>query len=294
MLLLIGGLLRAHAQDCPVYDDSGAHLPYSSCGEQSLGTAPVSVEAMVEVVRNPSSATLLIRILEHGQRVECYACVPPLESLLLSSSNPEVRRISAWWLRQRTFAVGAVFTRLQATLVSSDDPVRRARAAEALGELMHADALDPLCQAAQSDVDADVRRAAVLALGRLNHPLGSSSIAEALLDESVIVRRAAIVAAIRVRGFRECGALISALGDGDPEVRMRAGRLIGEYACDEAVDALASVLDSQGSTEVGMAVAYSLGRLAARDVAGARSALSSYSGSDVRVQNAVDMALRMR
>lgn len=261
-------------------------------GELSPGTqAPTRADLMRAIDSAPTGT--LIALLEYGERVECHACVAPLTQNLLESGDAEVRRISAWWLRRRPFAVGAVMRTMRETLEGSTDAVRRARAASALGELLDPHALSPLRVAAMEDAEASVRTAAVSALGRLNHPGGNAVIGAALGDADVNVRRAAIDTVLTVNFFRENDALLGALGDSDVMVRMRAARIIGELRVDSAVPALVALLRGDESIEVRQAAAFGLGRINGEEARGAlRTAMEEESSP--RVLDAVGIALQMR
>ncbi|NOY90894.1 MAG: HEAT repeat domain-containing protein [Deltaproteobacteria bacterium] len=227
LLLVLASAGMASAQEPPTIFDP-VH------GEISPGTAAPSEAELMDVIRSGAPSRLM-GLLEHGEMVECNACVPLLEAKLLESGNAGVRELAAWWLRRRPFAVGAIMNRMRLTLEGDADPTRRSRAAEALGELMDAHSLVPLRRAVEGDADgaadtsAMVRASAVLALGRLNHPAGNAVIAYAIEDTDVSVRRAALSVVLIVNFYREYDALVSALGDADPVVRRRAAQLVGEF-----------------------------------------------------------------
>ena len=77
-------------------------------GELSPGTGAPTTDQMLRAAEGGGTTSSLIATLEYGERVECHACVAPLTRALLESRDPEVRRISAWWLRRRLFAIGAI------------------------------------------------------------------------------------------------------------------------------------------------------------------------------------------
>jgi HEAT repeat protein len=275
-----------------VAQDADFFLPYDrERGELSPGTQAPSVENMLSTIRTGTPGAL-IATLEYGERVECGACVGPLQRNLLESDNSEVRRISAWWLRRRIFASGPIVRSLRATLADDGDPVRRARAAEALGEFLDPHSLAPLSDAALGDTVPFVRATAVRALGRLNHPGGNEVIGDALSDVDVEVRRSAIGVVLRVNFFREYDAILDALDDSDPEVQRRAATLVGELGIATGVEPLSALLVGSPDRDVRQAAAWSLGRLGG---AAARAALTSaqQSETDSLVLDAVAIALRM-
>ncbi len=138
-------------------------------GELSPGTQAPTPEQLMTAIESNTAPTTLVALLEYGERVECHACVPLLQRAVLEHRDPEVRRISAWWLRHRIFALAPIMAQMQDVLASDASATRRARAAMALGEFMDPAAFTPLRDAAMGDGDSGVRAAAVTALGRLNH-----------------------------------------------------------------------------------------------------------------------------
>ncbi|MEM1416690.1 MAG: HEAT repeat domain-containing protein [Myxococcota bacterium] len=258
-------------------------------GELSEGTGAPTQEALMRAIGN-GSPERLIATLEYGEHVECHACVPLVERNLLGSDDAEVRRISAWWLRHRVFAIAQIFHRMEDVLASDADPVRRARAARAIGEFMLPAGLGAL-QAAYGDESAEVREAVVLGLARLNHSGANVTVAAALADADAAVRRAAIEVINQLNFFRDTDALVGALADDDAEVRTRAAYLVGQFRADGAEVALAGLLRSDESVNVRQAAAIALGRLG---TSAAREALvdARDRGDDSLVLDAIDVALR--
>lgn len=259
-------------------------------GELSEGTGAPSEDQLIRAI-NGASTEGLIASLEYGEHVECHRCVPLVERNLLESEDPEVRRISAWWLRHRLFAIAQIFHRMEDVLASDGDPVRRARAARAIGEFMLPAGLAPLRAAYGAEGDAGVREAIVRGLERLNHVGANATLATALADEEVAVRRAAIFAVNRVNFFRDTDALVGALADGDALVRTEAARLVGQFRADGAEMALAGMLRSDSSRDARQAAAIALGQLG---TSAARTALLEARDTEGEslVLDAIDVALR--
>src|SRR3954453_21889949 len=76
-------------------------------GELSVGTGAPARERMVNAIKS-ASPTALYAMLEYGERVECFECIPLLEKKLLTSDNTQTREIAAWWLRRRSFGFGPI------------------------------------------------------------------------------------------------------------------------------------------------------------------------------------------
>ncbi len=286
LVLALGVLGASSAQAQPVFEPHNRER-----GELSPGTQAPTQGDLMRVIESGSTGSL-IAALEYGERVECHACVAPLERNLLESGDSDVRRISAWWLRRRPFAIGAIMNRMRTALETDGDPTRRARAALAIGEFLDPNGLVPLRTAAMEDGEGVVRAAAVRALGRLNHPGGNVAIGAALADQELDVRRAALDVVLTVNFFREHEALIGALGDSDATIRMRAARLLGEMQVSAAVPVLIGLLQSDAEVLVRQAAAWGLGRINGQDARGALRG-AEQSETERPVLDAITVALRM-
>jgi hypothetical protein len=261
-------------------------------GELSPGTGAPTQAQLMNAIRS-AAPTALEAMLEYGERVECHACVPLLEQKLLEDSNAETRRISAWWLRHRPFAIAAIMNRMKAVLATDADATRRARAASAIGEFLDAGGLTPLVTAFETDGEPVVREAVIRALGRLNHPGGNATIAAGLGDTSNEVRRAALDQVLLVNFFREDDALMSTLGDDDAYIRMRSARLLGAKRVAEAVPALAGMLRSDSDNLVRQAAAWALGRIGGADARAALREAGTIEEVSI-VRDAINVAIQMR
>jgi HEAT repeat protein len=258
-------------------------------GELSPGTEAPTPERMVAAIRS-ASPTGLTALLEYGERVECMECIPLLQKKLLDSDKPQVREIAAWWLRKRPFGYARAAIRMRQVAVQDGDPVRRARAAEALGEFMDVRGLPALEHAAMLDESAAVRLSAVRALGRLNARSGHPTLVAAFEDEDAKVRRAALDQVTKLVFFHDRDAVVARLADGDAEVRLRAAQLVGELRAAAGRAGLADLLANDEHAGVRRAAAWALGR-----VGGSRAALeSAKSGErDPSVLDAIAVALQM-
>lgn len=262
-------------------------------GELSPGTQAPTPEQLMTAIESNTAPTTLVALLEYGERVECHACVPLLQRAVLEHRDPEVRRISAWWLRHRIFALAPIMAQMQDVLASDASATRRARAAMALGEFMDPAAFTPLRDAAMGDGDSGVRAAAVTALGRLNHSGANPILSAAMRDAAVEVRRAALSQVLVVNFFRDHDALLGALVDSDDEIRMRSARLLGTFRVAEAVPALQGMLETDTNVRVRQAAAWALGRIGGESARGALRAAATVESSSL-VQNAIEVALAMR
>lgn len=258
-------------------------------GELSVGTQAPTKAQMMSTIENGTPMGLTA-MLEYGERVECLECIPKLEAKLLSSSDADVREISAWWLRRRPFGYARVAVKMRNTVLDSTNPVHRARAAEALGEFLDAGGVPALSEAVASDTEVAVRLAAVRALGRMNARSGHAALVTAFDDEASEVRRAALDQVLRVSFFQEHDAVIAKLGDDAADVRIRAAQIIGQKQIQAGRAGLEDMLAGDDSVPARQAAAWALGR-----IGDARPALiaAQENETDERVLDAVNIALKM-
>jgi hypothetical protein len=258
-------------------------------GELSPGTQAPTSQAMLSTIEN-GSPMALTAVLEYGERVECLACIPKLESKLLSSGDADVREIAAWWLRRRPFGYARIAVKMRNTVIDSSNAVHRARAAEALGEFLDAGGVPALTQAAAEDAEPEVRLAAVRALGRLNARAGHAALVTAFDDDDAKIRRAALDQVLRVSFFQEHEAVIGTLGDDSPDVRIRAAQIVGQKQIQAGREGLEEMLANDDSVPARQAAAWALGR-----IGDARDALIAAQKSEKseRVRDAIDIALEM-
>jgi HEAT repeat protein len=261
-------------------------------GELSPGTGAPTRERMMNAIQN-ASPTRLYATLEYGERVECFECIPLLADKLLSSDDAQVREISAWWLRRRSFGFGPVMARMRKTAEGDANPVKRARAAAALGEFLDPHAEATLTKLATKDADAAVRVAGVRALGRLNVVSGHAALSSALSDADAQVRKAALDQVLKVSFFSDTSALLGTLSDADTSVRQTAAQLAGELRLQAALDPLLGLLMTDDSPQVRQAAAIALGRIGGADAVAALSDAKPLE-HDEAVLGAIDIASHMR
>jgi HEAT repeat protein len=216
--------------------------------------------------------------LEHGERIECLACVSVVAPLMYSS-NAQNREIAAWWLRRRmigVFGPGEVYEETLDVLAHDSDATKRAYAASAIGEFLTQAGISPLATAIAHDSSALVRQYAASALGRLNDD-GGGALALAMGDADDGVRTAALTAAARINSFTEDTAAVKALGDSSAIVRRRAAMLLDEMRSTGAVQALVVLAQKDPDVEVRIAACHALGSIGDTS---AQPALTKISTSD--------------
>jgi HEAT repeat protein len=233
--------------------------------------------------------------LEHGERVECLDCIPAVEPLIYDA-DPRTREIAAWWLRRRTFGVfgpGEIYARTIAALAGAEkdpNPVRRAYAAQALGEFLYAGGVAPCAEALASDPDATVRRSAASALGRMGDD-GKGALSKAFADADAGVRLAALGASMKVNAFSDVTGVARLLGDKDATVRRRAVEATESMRARESTTTLAGLARSDPDATVRGAACHALGALREPSVRGDLEAISG-SDRDGFVRDMARMALR--
>jgi HEAT repeat protein len=274
---------------------AGRAAVYSSLHDGSL-EAVSTREAILAATRDNAAPMEVWRALEHGERVECLDCIP-METRLLNEGHPETREIAAWWLRRRVFGVfgpGEAYSQVVATLTSDPSEVRRAHAAEALGEFLVGAGVKHVAVAAVADESAVVRESAVRALMRLNSEGPGAALAVALEDSIPSVRRAALVAASRVNtvSVDTIAAVIGRIGDSDAGVRRIAAEVLGSMRITDAALALTVLTepDREPDPEVRKAAVASLGQL--REPSGRDFVEAALADPDFLVQSAARIAIR--
>ncbi len=238
------------------------------------------------------SASQIWETLEHAEAVECGSCISSVEPLLYNG-DPEIREISAWWLRRRTFGVfgpGEVYERTVKTLASDAKPQRRAYAAYALGEFLTSAGIEPLAAAATGDAAPEVRAAAVAGLGRINDD-GGGAVSKALADSDQSVRLAAVKAAAKINGFNDGAAVAKLMGDSSPQVRKGGIELLESFKIADSVQSLVAIARNDADAEVRLAACHALSILVD---ASARSTLEAIVKSDASglVRDQAAIALR--
>ena len=229
--------------------------------------------------------------LEHGEKVECLACIPTVAPLLYDQ-NSENREIAAWWLRRRIFGVfgpGEVYSQTLATLASDPNPQRRAYAAYAVGEFLATPGIQACAAAIGKDADPTVRAAAASALGRLNDD-GGGALSRALGDGDARVKLAALKSAGRINTFTDAGSVAKLVGDGDTNVRRRAVEILDTLHAKDSVAAVVQLAQNDQSRDVRAAACHALGTFGDASAKGALTTIAA-NDADGLVRDAARIAL---
>jgi hypothetical protein len=240
--------------------------------------------------------TRIWKVLEHGEKLECLACIPVVSKLLFHT-NPKTREISAWWLRRRIFGVfgpGQVYQQVVQTLGNSEESeVRREYAANALGEFLSVSGVPALSKAVTSDVSPAVRVAAVAGLERLNSSGANGELTVALGDAESSVRLAALHAATRINAFADVEAVVALIGDPSALVRRRAAETLGVMKAADAIVGLIELTyaDREADPAVRAAAVWALGQIG--DAAARDAVLDAGQDGDPSVRSAATIAARM-
>lgn len=269
---------------------------YRQLASESL-EAVSTPEQIMKLTRADSVApTRIWKVLEHGEKLECLACVPVV-SKLLYNSNPKTREISAWWLRRRIFGVfgpGQVYESTLATLGdSAQSETRRLYAANALGEFLSVSGVPALSNAVARDESAAVRAAAVAALERLNSAGVGGELTLALGDADEAVRLAALHAVTRINSFADVEAVVALVGDPSALVRRRAAEALGVMKAGDAVLGLMALSSAEQESDAAVraAAVWALGQVG--DVEARDSILAARRDEDSSVRSAAAVAGRL-
>ncbi len=249
---------------------SGRAAVYQNLQSSSLESvsSPEVIRSMFGKDLKPVVApTKIWQVLEHGEKMECLSCIS-LVSGLLYDGNAKTREIAAWWLRRRIFGVfgpGQVYSEVAATLGdASATEARRAHAASALGEFLTLSGAKYLAAAIRNDASPVVREASVRALQRLSSVGPNDELSFAMSDEDARVRLAAVEASTRVNAFNDVEAVVERIGDDSVDVRRAAVLAIGTMRVGDAVDGLMALTTpaDEPDASVRKAAVWSLGQIA--------------------------------
>ncbi len=254
-----------------------------------------SAEQITKLGAPNIAPTRIWKVLEHGEKLECLACVPVV-SKLLYNSHPKTREIAAWWLRRRIFGVfgpGQVYQQTLSTLAdATETESHRVFAANAIGEFLSLSGVPALSKAAVKDASPLVRKAAVAALERMNSA-GEGALAGALSDKDEDVRLAALHAATRINTSVDPAAVIALISDSSSLVRRRAAETLGVMKDADAVAGLMVIGSELEESDAGVRAAaiWALGQIG--DPAASDVILDAQSDSDASVRSAAKIAARM-
>ncbi len=243
-------------------------------------------------VTSSNSPSLIWETLEHGERVECLACIPSVANLMYDE-HQQSREIAAWWLRRRIFGVfgpGQVYEQTINTLKSDPNAQRRAYVAYAIGEFLDSGGSQPLADAIATDASPLVRAAAASALGRMNDT-GGGALSKAMTDSDESVRIASIKSAGRVNGFTDEQTAAKLVGDTSPTVRRLGVQLLEDLHAKDTVASVMTLAQSDTDLDVRISACHALGVF---QDSSAKSTLQNIATSDAStlVRDAATIALR--
>lgn len=174
-----------------------------------------------------------------------------IEELVISLSGLDVDRDGADWKKAQAFV----------RALSAETPELRMAAANALGRLEAADAVDPLTDAFD-DSDHRVRARAARACGLTADPRATTPLEGLLTDANATVRREAADALGMIASRQALQALLPLYEDEDERVRRVAVGAFGNFDNDRPVEYLVSSL-TDDSLAVRRTAVYSLVELMA-------------------------------
>jgi len=273
---------------------SGRSSVYGNLKNASLEELSTRKE-MLALIKAPDSAapTAIWTMLEHGERLECMACIPYV-SKMLYASHPKTREISAWWLRRRIFGVFGKGEAYEQVIKTISNPkateLSRSYAANALGEFLEGAGIAPVSRALVSDASPMVRLAAANALIRLNNEGPNSELSTALSDEDEAVRLAALNGVTRIHVFSHADRVVGLISDPSPLVRRRAALALGTLKSADAVVSLIALTSVASEPDAGVraAAVWALGQIA--DSQALDAVLGAANDSDAGVRDAARIA----
>lgn len=177
---------------------------------------------------------------------------------LLDERNPHVRREAVLALKRivnlhklSADELKPVTERLLKILIKDREPRLRYDAARTLGDLQDRGSMQKLIYALQNDTNWDVKAACAGAIGRIMAPEGIKTLKDLLINDAEMDAawaRNRAAWALQEIGTPAIEALLTALGDNEPSVRIRAGWALIKIG-KPAVSGLILILKSANSLE---------------------------------------------
>jgi HEAT repeat protein len=160
----------------------------------------------------------------------------------LKHEDPDVR----WKAAEALGEIGhkSAVQPLAQTLLKDKNANVRARAADALGDIGHKSAVQPLAQTLLKDKDYFVKWRAAVALGDIGHESGVQPLVQVLKDGYGDIRRRAVEALGKI-GKSAIPHLTKALKDKNGGVREAAVIALGEIGRESAIPHLAKALKDE-------------------------------------------------
>lgn len=192
------------------------------------------------------------------EAIKSKDAVPALVLAMKRDSAKDVRLRAAVALR----ALGAA--EALHDLLNYADPEVRGMAVTSLAKIGDRQSLSDVARLTKDD-DAEVRRRAVAFMGDVAGEDGCEEavgcLAEALRDRETAVRSEALKSLSKIKGERACDLALSALKDGDWQVRYTAVTSLGEIGHGKALDCLVDVMFGPDDEEIRAWAAWSLGEI---------------------------------
>lgn len=178
--------------------------------------------------------------------------------LIAALKDLEVRRQAADALVR--IGKESVEALVQALEVDDGDPSVRRTAAETLGRIRDARAVEPLVQTLQ-EVNVDLRYTATEALGRIRDPRAVQPLVSVLTEPDRILRCHAVQALGRIGDPRAIVALAELVGESDVELLKTVAEALGRIRSAEAVEPLLALLKSS-ERQIKIEATEALGKIA--------------------------------
>ena len=230
-----------------------------------------AVDPLIEVLRNDEDRDVRLKAAWALGEIGDARTVDPLSYASVKDADGYVREEAYKVLQKNTIGGNKNDTRSADLIIEAlkdDDQGVRYRAAEALGQIKNAMAVDPLIEILRNDEDRDVRLKAAWALGEIGDtrtvdPLSYASVKDAdgyVREEAYKVLQKNTVGGNKVDA-RSVDPIIGALEDGDQGVRYRAAEALGQIKNAMAVDPLIEVLRNDEDRDVRLKAAWALGEI---------------------------------
>jgi len=298
----IQGLTDPQAQSTGGYTTTSSSVKDDSLSTGSGTSLDSELGNLINTLKDKDAGVRLKAAEELGKLADVRA-VNPLIYVLKIDENRDVRTKAAWALGQIDdprsvdplsyasvkdadgYVRGEAYKALQKNTAGGDkvdarsvDPIIgalkdkndevRYRAAEALGILKNATAVDPLIYVLKIDENRDVRTKAAWALGQIDDPRSVDPLSYASVKDADGYVRGEAYKALQKNtaggdkvDARSVDPIIGALKDKNDEVRYRAAEALGILKDAAAVDPLIDVLKNDENRDVRTKAAWALGEI---------------------------------
>ena len=230
-----------------------------------------AIDPLIEALKNDANWEIREMAAWALGQIDDARSIDPLSYASVKDAEYYVREEAYDALQKNTIGGNKIDARSVDPIIGAlndEDIEVRLRAAEALGQLKNATAIDPLIEALKNDADCGIREMAAWALGQIDDvrsidPLSYASVKDAeyyVREEAYDALQKNTAGGNKVDA-RSVDPIIGALKDEDNEVRLRAAEALGQLKNAAAVDSLIEALKNDADCRIREKAAWALGQI---------------------------------